>query len=631
MPRPRWIRLPHADVKPVSESHGVPEFLNAVSPMALEFGPRSIVWDDLWTRVYGVLRYPPQVGPAWLATLANHDGVYLSLQAEPTDPTQLAMALTRAITQMTGQLQGGSLNPLFRQRLIQQVSDAETLLKKIDAEQQSLFLTGVFLLVAAPDESIGRQRCQRLEGVAAAQGIRLRPLAYRQHEGLISMGPWGRWHPDLKGSTPFQLPAETLAAAFPFSYGGINHGSGILLGCDDDRGLVLINRWNPPPEEGITNKNMALLGPSGGGKTWTASMMMLREWMLGAKVIVLDPMKRDYRGLCQALGGTWVNAAGGGMKINPFQAPVDAGGRMEPDDGEEGSLSPMMLHLQRVQTFLQTYLPELTALQQALLAQAVQEMYQAQGMTSETRPAHIVADQWPHMGHLYQVVSDHAAADSVSSDWAMLTALLRDAGEGIAAPLWAGPSTAPTEVDADFVVLDIEDLARAPLPIRRAQFHNVLGYAWDLIRADRSERKLLVVDEAWLLVDAKTPETLAFLRSIAKLIRGYNGALMIITQQVNDFLTDAVRGEGEAVIGNCAYTLLFRQDHRQDLDAVTHLFHLSDKEQDTLQAAKVGEGLLIAGNGRVWLQVELAPYERELLETAGASTHAKRGADHGSG
>ena len=626
---PWWMPWSRPDAKTVPERDGVSPFLNVLAPMALEFGPRSVVWDDLWTRVYGVLRYPPQVGAAWLARLANHEGVYLSLQAEPTDPTQLAMALTRAITQMTGQLQGGSLNPLLRQRLMQQVVDADTLLKKIDAEQQSLFLTGVFLLVTAPDAVIGRQRCQRVEGLAAAQGLRIRPLVYRQQEGLLSLGPWGQWHPDLKGSAPFQLPAETLAAAFPFSYGGINHGSGILLGRDDHRGLVLINRWDPPAEEAITNKNMALLGPSGGGKTWTASLMILREWMLGAKVIVIDPMKRDYRGLCQAVGGTWVNAAGGEMKINPFQAPVDAGGPSDADDRVPGSLAPMRLQLQRVQTFLETYLPELTALQHALLAQAVQELYQTHGITTETQPGDIPAAQWPHMGHLYQVVSDHAAADPLSADWAMLMALLRDAGEGIAAPLWAGPSTAPTEVDADFVVLDIEDLARAPLPIRRAQFHNVLGYAWDLVRADRSERKLLVVDEAWLLVDPKTPETLAFLRSIAKLIRGYNGALLIITQQVNDFLTEAVRGEGEAVIGNCAYTLLFRQDHRQDLDAVTHLFHLSDKEQDTLQAAKVGEGLLIAGNGRVWLQVELASHERQLLERVGAAPHEGKGVTHG--
>ena len=146
-----WMPWSHPDAKTVPEREGVSPFLNGLAPMALEFGPRSVVWDDLWTRVYGVLRYPPQVGTAWLARIANHEGVYLSLQAEPTDPTQLALALTRAITQMTGQLQGGSLNPLVRQRLMQQVADAETLLKKIDAEQQSLFLTGVFVLVTAPE------------------------------------------------------------------------------------------------------------------------------------------------------------------------------------------------------------------------------------------------------------------------------------------------------------------------------------------------------------------------------------------------------------------------------------------------------------------------------------------------
>lgn len=621
-----WIRAKTLDGSQdlMDRDLGMAAFFNAAAPMALEFNPRSMQWDDVWARAYAVLRYPPQVGAAWLAKAANQEGVYLSLQAEPTDPTQLSLALTRAITQMTGQLQGGHLNPLLRQRTEQQVRDAETLLKKIDAEQQSLFLTGVFLLVTAPDAALGMQRSKRLEALLAAQGMRVRPLVHRQQEGLITVGPWGQWEPALKGSAPFQLPAETLAAAFPFSYGGINHGSGILLGRDDNRGLVLINRWNPPSEEAITNKNMALLGPSGGGKTWTASMMILREWMLGAKVIVLDPMKRDYRGLCQALGGTWVNAAGGSTKINPFQAPADALAALSQEEDDPHGLSPMMLHLQRVQTFLHTYLPELTALQQALLAQAVQEIYADRGIHWTTAPRQVAAEEWPHLGDLYRVIQGHAETDPLNEDWAMLAALLRDAGEGIAAPIWSGPSTVPTHVDADFVVLDIEDLSRAPLAIRRAQFHNVLGYAWDLIRADRSERKLLVVDEAWLLVDLKTPETLSFLRSIAKLIRGYNGALLLITQQVNDFLAEGVRGEGEAVIGNCAYTLLFRQDNRNDLDAVTRLFHLSEKEQDTLQAAKVGEGLLIAGNGRVWLQVELALHERQLLERVGAAAAGGR-------
>ena len=35
-------------------------------------------------------------------------------------------------------------------------------------------------------------------GLAGAQGLCIRPFVYQQHEGLLSLGPWGQWHPDLK-------------------------------------------------------------------------------------------------------------------------------------------------------------------------------------------------------------------------------------------------------------------------------------------------------------------------------------------------------------------------------------------------------------------------------------------------
>ena len=105
-----------------------------------------------------------------------------------------------------------------------------------------------------------------------------------------------------------------------------------------------------------------------------------------------------------------------------------------------------------MQTFLETYLPELSALQQALLAQAVQELYQTHGITMETRPREIPADQWPHMGHLYQGVSEHAAADPLSADWAMLMALLRDAGAGIACDRQVASLASESLVPASFLV-----------------------------------------------------------------------------------------------------------------------------------------------------------------------------------
>ena len=111
---------------------------------------------------------------------------------------------------------------------------------------------------------------------------------------------------------------------------------------------MLINRWNPSPTTGITNKNFAILAPPGGGKSHAVKVAMIREWALGAKIIVIDP-EREYRQLAQMLGGAWVDAAGGGTRINPLQAPalpVDTD-----DEGNPVTGTPLVAHIQRAMDF----------------------------------------------------------------------------------------------------------------------------------------------------------------------------------------------------------------------------------------------------------------------------------------
>ncbi len=367
----------------------------------------------------------------------------------------------------------------------------------------------------------------------------------------------------------------------------------------------MVDRWNPPAESGITNKNFAILSPPGGGKSHATKLMILREWALGAKIFVIDP-EREYRQLVRAIDGTWINASGGHTRINPLQAPI----MVDEDDNESSSGSGLDTHIQRVLDFFTIYLPDITPLQQALLEEAVEAVYQAKGLiwnTSADHFAQLTPTDWPHVGDVYQYCQSQAG-----DDWTVLTALLRTAGEGVLADLWSGPSTVPPTAEADFVVMDIHDLQDAPDTVKRAQYVNVLGYLWDLIRADRSEKKLLVVDEAWMLIDSQAPQTLKFMKSLSKRIRKYSGSFMVVTQNLADFLAPAVAGEGEQVLTNAAYTLLLRQGGK-DLQALASLFHLSDAEQDKLTNARVGEGLLIAGNDRAWIRIDTAPHESRLI------------------
>jgi len=573
---------------------------NAMAPEALEFFPQYLVAGSEWRRVYTILAYPPSVDDSWLTQAANLPGVTLSLHAAPQDALELVQSLNRRIGAISGQLSMGKNPALTEQRLSQELEDAIALMRQIDAEQQGTFQIAVYLTVSAPDAETGLRRAKRLEGQLAASGMRARPLIFYQNEGLQASGPFGIWPQPIRGSQIW--PVATIAASWPMGSGGINHGRGIILGHDADAGMVLIDRWEPPAEAGITNKNFAILSPPGGGKSHATKVMMLREWALGAKVFVLDP-EREYRGLSRQLDGTWINAAGGGTRVNPLQAPS------LPDDmdAEDGSRSGLGTHIQRVLDFFATYLPDLSPMQRALLEEAVEKSYQSKGITGESDLSGVSATAWPHVGDVYRYCQAQRGPE-----WETLTALLRTAGEGVLADLWAGPSTVPATHDTDFVVLDIHDLQDAPENVRRAQYLNVMGYLWDLVRADRSERKLLVVDEAWMLIDAQAPEALKFMKSLSKRIRKYGGSFMVVTQNVADFLAESVRGDGEQVLTNSAFTFLLRQGGK-DLQALTELFSLSDAEQDKLTNAHVGEGLLIAGNQRVWIRIDTAPHETALI------------------
>ncbi len=286
---------------------------NAFSPQALSFQPHSVQIGTQWSRVYAIVNFPPSVGPSWLSRAANLEGVTLAFHAIPTDSSQVTQALNRAIGQLEGSLAVPGQTALAKQRAESQVQDARSLLRSLDTDQHRLFTVGVFLLVSADNAKDGERRAKRVETALSAAGMRARTLSFRQEQGLHAVGPWGLFPDDLRDQTPFQLPVNTVAAALSFTSKGINHGHGILIGTAGDPGheeIVLIDRWDPPAA-GLINKNMTIPAPSGGDKTYAAIMMLLREWVQGVKVFILDPEKREYQQVCRYCEGDWLNAAGG--------------------------------------------------------------------------------------------------------------------------------------------------------------------------------------------------------------------------------------------------------------------------------------------------------------------------------
>lgn len=588
--------------------------VDLLAPPALDFGRQHLVFGDQVGRVLVILDYPPSAGPAWLARVMALPGVTASLHLAPSDPVDLLKALNSSVQEYTSRLaQGG--NALSQSRWQQRLEHAKALLRQIDQEGQKVFRFGAVLLVLAPDEEELGRRVRHVEGVCAGAGMRVRPAVFRQEDGLRAAGPWACLPAEIDRMAGREWPAETVASTYPWVAEGLAHGRGCVWGKDAGGGLVLLDRWRPPAEAGLTNGNVNVFGMPGSGKSFASMLQVLREYAQGARVLVVDP-EGEYRRLAHALGAPVVDAAGGRGRVNPHQVPVvpDDPEDDEDPDGEAGAApaaarGPLAQHVQRLKTFYGLYLPALDALEQALLEKAILEAYRRRGIGWDTDPATV--REWPTVADVQRILGERPEA-------ARLALLLESAAEGADSALWAGQSTIQIGAQ-DFVVLDIKRLKEAAPNVRRAQFFNVLSFAWDLVREGRAmaRRTILVVDEAWILIDPQTPQTLEFLKEMSKRIRKYGqrpvgGSLSIVTQNVGDFLAPEVERLGKPVVTNAGVKLLMRQDPA-DLERLREAFRLTEAECDLLASARRGEGLLIAGNQRAWVKVEAAPHELELL------------------
>ena len=161
-------------------------------------------------------------------------------------------------------------------------------------------------------------------------------------------------------------------------------------------------------------------------------------------------------------------------------------------------------------------------------------------------------------------------------------------------------------MDNKYIVLDISDLTKEMLPIG---MFIVLDYVYDKAREDRTARKEIFVDEAWVLLGAYT-----FLMEIFKVIRGYGGAAIAATQDMQDFFAFDGGCFGKAVINN-AKTKLIMQMEQDEAEFVKETLDLTEREVQQITRFKRGEGLIVSNSNHVLVSIKASQLENDLITT----------------
>ena len=270
--------------------------------------------------------------------------------------------------------------------------------------------------------------------------------------------------------------------------------------------------------------------------------------------------------------------------------------------------------MKNLEIFFSLYIPSLTDMQKAVLKKCLVELYQKFHISWDTDIAALSSTDFPIFSDLYKLVQEKAKSEREGKTYADLALLLYDIAEGADSFIWNGYTSVSS--DAQITVMDTHALQETGDNVKRTQYFNILTYDWEQMSRDRNERVLLICDEAYLMIDQKVPQSLVYLRNVMKRARKYEAALGIISHSLVDFLGDAIKQYGQALLDIPCYKILMGTDGK-NLKETADLYDLTEAEQELLLSRKRGHALFMVGAKRLHIQFDIPEYKFKYMGAAG--------------
>ncbi|MGH7687248.1 MAG: VirB4 family type IV secretion system protein, partial [Candidatus Dormibacteria bacterium] len=314
------------------------------------------------------------------------------------------------------------------------------------------------------------------------------------------------------------------------------------------------------------NANIAVLAASGHGKSFALGALMLEAAAQGVDCVVIDP-EGEYARVVEALGGAYVSLAPGGeAAVNVF----DASG------GDEDAVAALVGLVNVLRS------GQLSDLERALVDRAAREALE--GARRAGRVALL-----------------HDCIPALERDAPAVAAVIARHCSGALGMLFDRETS--VRIERGVAGISLHD---TPAEHVAAVTFIVAGWLWGLVRNDPRPRHILFDEVGALCVHPPLRELLV---QLARRCRKYSASLVVATQNAQDLLaTD----EGAVVVTNCGIALL--GGHRAaEAARMEQAFGLTSTQRRLIETAARGEFLLLAGDRRVAMRVEVPPSHEAIL------------------
>ena len=557
-------------------SRGTTSLTDIIAPSSIEVDFRSIRIGERFAKTFFVVGYPRYVSANWLEPLIEFDHqLDIAMFVYPTSSPDILSDLRRKIAEMEATIasqadQGEVVDPTVTAGL----EDALGLQEELAKGVERFFLFSLYITISSETMADLEQAGKRLSTTLASLLLLAKPATLQMEDGFKTTLPIGSDRLFLARN----MDTTSLASTFPFTSAMLTQDKGVLYGVNQQNGsLIVFDRFS------LENANEVVFGKSGSGKSFCIKLEVLRQFMFGTEIIIVDP-EGEYESLANALGGEHLAfTPSSPIKINPF----DLTGVYEEGENELG-LKILSLH-----GLLKIVMGQLDSEHDAILDRAMVLTYQQKGITADPSTQ---KNEPPIMEDLYKTLlgmEDQSAKE--------LALLLEKFIKGSLAGIFNQQSN--LDLKNPLTVFSLRTLEDELRPIA---MHVILDFVWTRVRKTLKKR-LLILDEAWYMM--KYEDSASFVYSIAKRARKYYLGLTTATQDVEDFLSTQY---GKAVLSNSSLQILLKQG-TSEVDIVSKTFYLSEGEKQLLLSANIGEGLFFAGQNHVAIKVVGAPFEHDLI------------------
>lgn len=593
-------------------------FKERIAPKGLKFSEKDLILGDAYVSVLTLVSYPSLVNIGWLGAVANVNNTRMVMTISPTDNQEISNTLKKSISELKSKMI--NINDYNDQILFNnQMQDLVELVNRIDREHERFSLLTVnFLCYGETKESMEKAK-KELKSTLSAYGLGGADLMFEQERSLKMCLP--TMYCDLEKQYGLPIPMMTVASSFPFIFQNLqDDGDAIMLGNDALGGLIFFDLWKRTNKR--NNSNAVIIGKSGSGKSTLIKKLIRGAWCRGSKIIVIDP-EREFRDLCENVGGCWIDCGTGTSGIiNPLEVRLGADDFDDKDSKDVNN--DLSKHFQTFRTFIKYYLQDLSAYELTKIEEILIEVYRDKGIDFDTDLSKLSSDDYPIMQDLYDKTREklteakiNKEARNVIESLEKICSMLKRATIGADARLFNGTSSIKVDNNSDFIVLDINSLVDSDDTILKTQFFNILSWCWNEISKNRNEQVILVCDESHLLIDPNNKDGIDFLKRTSKRIRKYNGSLWTISQNLADYCSAGLERYGQVIIDNSAYLMIMAQGQKE-IDSVKDMMKLSESEVQFLTTASRGQGLfVISQDTRLPIQIHLRQEEKELFGTAG--------------